>query len=197
MTLAVGAMPDNLTVEEFMSLNPGGKELWQLVDGMPRQMVVNRMRQGLLASALGCVVGRHLKNTVDPFLVLPRIGVVPHVNARHDIRAPDLFVVRPDIPDDARWIAGPVLVAEVLSDGNRAETWSNVFALASIPEVQEIVVPHSLMVRADVLRRQPDGEWPGNPEAALEGDLVLDGIGFRTPLPDLHRNTRLRPGTVA
>jgi len=197
MTLAVEAMPDNLTVEEFMTLKPGGKELWQLVDGMPRQMVVNRMRQDLLASALGCVIGRHLKNMVDPLFVLPRIGVVPHVNARHGIRAPDLSVVRPDIPDDARWITGPVLVAEVLSGGNRAETRSNVFALASIPKVQEIVVLHSLMVRADVLRRQPDGEWPGNPEAVLEGDLVLGSIGFRTPLLHLYRNTRLHPGMVA
>jgi len=158
MTLAVEAMPDNLTVEEFTSLNPGGKELWQLVDGMTRQRVVNRMRQGLLASALGCVIGRHFKNMVDSFFVLPRIGVVPHVNARHDIRAPDLSVVRPDIPDDARWITGPVLVA--------ARCWW----------------PRS---------------WPGNPEAVLEGDLVLDGIGVRTPLLDLYRNTRLHPGTVA
>ncbi len=51
---------------------------------------------------------------------------------------------------------------------------------------------HTLSVRADLLRRRPDGAWPVDPERVTDGDLVLDSVGFRTPLIGLHRLTGLR-----
>ena len=47
----------------------------------------------------------------------------------------------------------PVLLVEILSPSNRAETWTNVWAYTTIPSVREILVLHSLRIRAELLRR--------------------------------------------
>ena len=84
-----------------------------------------------------------------------------------------------------------MLVAEILSPGNQSETWNNIWAYTSIPSVVEMPVLRSVFVGADLLRRQPDGTWPKEPEQIRSGDLVLDSIGLRTPLADLYRRTPL------
>ncbi len=91
-------------------------------------------------------------------------------------------------------ISEPVLLAEVLSPSNQVEMLDNVLSYTSIPSVQEILVLHSTLIGAEVLRRGPDGIWPADPAEVTSGNLVLDSIGFRVPLADLYRTTRLRAG---
>jgi hypothetical protein len=55
--------------------------------------------------------------------------------------------------------------------------------------VQEIVVLHSGRIAAELLRRGPAEAWPESPEQVTDGDLVLDSIGFRTPLAALYERT--------
>ncbi len=87
-----------------------------------------------------------------------------------------------------------MLIVEVLSPGNRAETWANVWAYTSLPSVREILVVHSTAVGAELLRRGGDGSWPPEPMRLGEDDaLALESVGFRAPLRDLYRTTRLRP----
>ena len=54
----------------------------------------------------------------------------------------------------------PVLVVEILSPSNETETRENVWAYASIPSVQEILLLRSTEIAAELLRRQADGNWP-------------------------------------
>ncbi len=86
----------------------------------------------------------------------------------------------------------PVLIIEILSPSNQAETWANVWTYITIPSVREILVLSSLAVGADILRRRADGTWPEEPEEIAQGDLILESIGFRVPLADIYRTTRLR-----
>ncbi len=65
------------------------------------------------------------------------------------------------------------------------------WAYTSVPWVQEVLVLHSTRIGADLLRRGPDGAWPTDPSAVASGELMLDSIGFRMPLADLYRTTRL------
>jgi hypothetical protein len=89
-------------------------------------------------------------------------------------------------------IAEPVLIVEILSPSNQgAETWANVWACTTIPSVREIVVPRTVAIGADLLRRRPDGSWPRTPEAIEARDLILESIGFQAPLETLYRTTRL------
>lgn len=87
-----------------------------------------------------------------------------------------------------------MLVAELLTPENHAETWGNVWTCASIPSVEEVLVLHVRRIGADLLRRGADGCWPCDPERLTGGDLMLRSVGLRVPLTDFYRTTRLHPG---
>jgi Uma2 family endonuclease len=103
-----------------------------------------------------------------------------------------LAVTCTDYQDEEAALTDPVLIVEILSPSNQAETWSNVWTYTTIPSVQEILVLFSIKIGADLLRRRKDGSWPEEPERITDGDLILESIGFRTPLAEVYRTTRLR-----
>ena len=141
------------------------------------------------------MIRNHLLNQGSDCRVAVEPGIVPRVQAGNNVRVPDLAVTcTPGDGDGDGTLSDPVLVVEILSPSNQAETWNNVWAYTSIPTVQEVLVLHSTRVGAELLRRGPDGAWPADPAPAASGDLLLDSIGFRVPLADVYRTTRLRPG---
>ncbi|MGH7050134.1 MAG: hypothetical protein ACREE5_05775, partial [Acetobacteraceae bacterium] len=85
----------------------------------------------------------------------------------------------------------PLLLIEILSPSNQAETWANVWAYTTIPSVREILIVQSSAIGAELLRRAPDGTWPRQPEHIEAGELFLSSIDFRVPLAALYRTTRL------
>lgn len=72
-----------------------------------------------------------------------------------------------------------MLIIEILSPSNTAETWANIWAYATIPSVREILIVHSTAIVAEVLRRDAEGNWPDRPERIEEGDLTLSSIGLQ------------------
>jgi len=144
---------------------------------------------------LAALLRNHLLAQGGPCRSATEPGIVPRVQADHNVRVPDLAVTcTPGDGDDGGTLSEPVLVVEILSPSNQAQTWSNVWAYTSIPSVQELLVLHSVSIGAEVLRRGLDGAWPADPSKVKAGDLVLESIGFRAPLADVYRTTRLRPG---
>src|SRR6202022_1009849 len=123
--------------------------------------------------------------------VLANPGGVPRVQGEYNVRIPDWAVICSDYEAEEPVIADPVLIVEILSPSNEAETWANVWAYTTIPSVREIVVLRAVSVGPELLRRSPDDSWPRTPEAIEAGDLVLESIGFQTPLTALYRTTRL------
>ena len=181
-----------MSAEEFLDWDSGDGLLWQLVDGEPQAMAPAKRTHAALQSELGRLIGNHLAARNSMCSVLTTPGVVPKLRSSYNVRIPDLAVTCSDYQIEEAALADPVLIIEILSPSNQAETWANVWAYASIPSVQEILVLRSIMVGADLLRRRPDGTWPQEPETILDGDLVLDSIGFRAPLADIYRTTHLR-----
>ena len=119
------------------------------------------------------------------------LGVVPRVQSDINMRVPDLAVTcSPSLPGD-KSLRDPVLIIEILSPSNRAETWMNVWSYTTIPSVREILVLHSDRICADLLRRGADGSWPERPLAVEERDLTLDIIGYVGPIAAFYRNTWL------
>ena len=190
--VALARVPVFMSVTEFLAWDAGDDRLWQLVDGEPQAMAPPAVDHGILQSELGRRLGNHLDSVGSPCVTVTTPGLVPRVQAAHNVRIPDLAVTCSDADVGAATLAEPVLVVEILSPSNQAETWGNVWAYTSIPSVREIVVLHTVAIRAEVLRRGPDGTWPPGPEQIKDGDLVLDSIGMHTPLADLYRGTRLR-----
>jgi len=86
----------------------------------------------------------------------------------------------------------PVLLIGIPSPGNQANTWTNVRAYTSIASAREILILRADCIAAELLRRSPQGEWPGRPIVLTEGDLVLESIDFRVALADLYTRTGLQ-----
>jgi len=116
------------------------------------------------------------------------------VRANENFRIPDLAVTCSRYETEEYDVSNPVLIAEVLSPSNRLDTWRNVWAFTTIPSLQEIVILSSTTVRAELLRRGGDGNWPAASVVIEDGDLMLESIDLVIPLAAIYRTTRLAPG---
>jgi Uma2 family endonuclease len=161
------------------------------VDGQPQAMAPASRTHAAIQAELCSLIRNHLADRSSLCSVLANPGVVPRVQAEHNVRIPDLAVICSEYEAEEPVIADPILIVEILSPSNEAETWANVWAYTTIPSVREIVVLMTVSIGADLLRRRPDGFWPRTPEAIDAGELVLESIRFRAPLTALYRTTRL------
>lgn len=190
--VALAKIPMHMSIQEFLAWGPGDGHAWQLVDGVPQAMAPASRTHGTLQGELGSLIRNHLRDRGSPCTLVVTPGVVPHVQSSHNMRVPDLAVTCSDYEVGEAGLTDPVLIVEILSPSNQAETWANVWAYATIPSVREILVLKTVSIGAELLRRRADGVWPQEPEALTEGELVLESIGLRTSLVDLYRSTRLR-----
>ncbi len=190
MTVAL-AIPGRMTLAEFLAWDAPAGVRWQLVDGVPQAMAPASPTHARLQNELGSLLRNHLHDRRSPCVVVANAGVIAPNRDRPNYRIPDLAVTcTEEAPGDPA-IHDPVLIVEILSPGNRADTWANVRAYQEMPGVREILVLHSDAVAADLLRRGEDGGWPEMPVRIAGGDLSLASIGFTAPLTALYRTTRL------
>jgi Uma2 family endonuclease len=184
-------IPANMTVAEFLEWCPDDGQRWELVDGTPRAMAPAKVAHGQLQSEVARLLGNHLAEQSRACSIVTAPGVVPRVHASYNMRVPDLGVTcSPSSAHDTH-LVDPVLLVEILAPSNQADTWANVWAYTTIPSVREILVLHSLAIRAEILRRGPDGNWPAEPESVTEGELRLDSLDYRAPIAALYRTTPL------
>ena len=186
--------PEFMLVDEFMAWDPGDGRRWQLVDGVPQAMARTHRTHGTLVVDLAARLWNHVRERGLPCSVVAEPGIRPHVQGATNVRIPDLGVTCSPYTDEQSVLEQPVVLIEVLSPSNQAETWSNVWTYTTIPSVKEILILRSATIGAELLRRQPDGAWPERPDASVEGDIVLDSLGFRVALVELYARTRLAVG---
>ena len=180
-----------MTVPEFLAWDAPAGGRWQLVDGVDVAMAPTSRTQGALRAEIGGAIGNHLLAADSPCSVVNSPGIIPRVRGHDNFRIPELTVTCTDYDTKEYDVANPVLIVEVLSPSNRTETWLNVWAYTTIPSLREILILSSTAIRAELLRRGPDGSWPETPQAIEDGDLTLESIGMTGPLASLYRTTRL------
>ena len=144
---------------------------------------------GAIQNEAGRLIGNHLADSRPACRVITEPGIQPKVRANLNVRVPDLAVTCAEWDPDERLLHKPVVVVEILSPSNKADTWANVWSYVTIPSVLEILVLHTAEVRADLLRREQDGAWPDSPAPLASGDatVTLESIGFTTPLVAFYR----------
>jgi Uma2 family endonuclease len=180
-----------MTVAEFLEWDSGDRSgaLWQLRDGEPEMMAPASDAHSMIQSELGALIGNHLADRGSPCRVGVAPAVVPRVQSTRNMLIPDIGVTCTP-PAGGPSMQDPVLLIEILSPTNARETRANVWAYTSIPSVAEIVLLRSTSIAAEVLRRQSDGSWPGEPQSiGAEDTLVLESIGFRIPLRAAYRTS--------
>jgi len=182
-----------MTVAEFLVWDSGDRSgaLWQLRDGEPGKIAPASERHGVIQARLAYLLTAHLDARGGPCRVVIAPGVIPRVRSKENCLVPDIGVTC-EAPANASTLAEPVVLIEILSPSNERETRANVWAYTTIPSVSEILLLRSSDIGAELLRRQPDGAWPANPEKLGPDDaLPLESIGFAEPLRSAYRNTGL------
>lgn len=121
-----------MTVDEFLSwaadAPSGGR--WQLIDGEPVAMAPGGDAHGSLQVELARLLGNCLLEQRSRCRVVTEPGIVPRVRSDRNYRVPDLAVTCAP-PSSAPMLPEPVLLVELLSPSNAAETRSNQFDLLS------------------------------------------------------------------
>jgi Uma2 family endonuclease len=190
--------PHHMTVDEFIAWAGDGR--WELADGEPRAMAPASATHGLIQMNVGYTLTHHLRQAGTPCRVIAEPAVVPRVRSRSNMRVPDLAVTCSQIEAGQIALPEPLLIVEILSPSNEADTWKNVWTFVSIPSVQEVLVLRSASIAADLLRRRTDGTWPDEPtQIGPDDTLHLESIGLSCPLSELYLGTYLsgRPASPA
>lgn len=190
---ALPKLPFHMTVREFLAWDPPSPQRWQLVDGEPLAMAPANRTHGAIQNEIGSLIRNHFAERNSPCAVITTPGVIPRVQSETNFRIPDLAVACSGYDAEETALSDPVLLIEILSPSNQAETWANVWAYTTIPSVKEILILKTAAIGADLLRRNADGSWPNQPLAIDAGELMLESIDFRVPLAALYRTTRLAP----
>jgi len=183
-----------MTTTEFLAWDAPDGRLWQLLDGQPAAMAPPSRTHGAIQSQLGYMIAAHLDVPGNPCSVVTTPGIVPRVRAAENFRIPDLAVTCTRYETEEYDVSNPVLIVEILSPSNRAETWQNVWSFTTIPSLREILILSSTEIRAELLRRDGEGAWPAIATVIEADDLVLDSIGMTVPLATVYRTTRLAAG---
>ncbi|MGH7044291.1 MAG: Uma2 family endonuclease [Acetobacteraceae bacterium] len=184
-------LPIYMTVQEFLAWSPGDHSDYELVNGEPRAMAPAATIHGYLQNEIGRLIGNHLIAHRPGCSAITTPGIIPRLLSAHNFRIPDLGVTCAPVEPEQLSLPDPILLVEILSPSNQADTWSNVWTYTTIPSVQEILILHSTRVAADLLRRSGGGGWPDEPEHVTEGDLMLASIGFCVAMVDLYARTGL------
>ncbi len=180
-----------MNVAEFLAWDAPPGRGWQLIDGEPVAMAPSSRTHGALQGELGGLIRNHLAVPGNPCSLVTEAGIIPRVRGNENFRIPDLAVSCTRYTTEEYDVTNPVLIVEILSPSNRAETWLNVWAYTTIPSLREILLLSSTAIRAEVLRRDSEGHWPPGPIVVEDGDLTLASIDMTVDLAAIYRTTRL------
>ena len=181
----------HMTVAEFLDWDSGDRTgaRWQLRDGEPEMMAPASDPHGSILAELVYLITVHFRASERMCRAVVEPGVIPRVRSAENWLIPDIGITCTP-PSGAKMLIDPIVLIEILSPSNEAETRANVWAYTTIPTVAEIVLLRSTSVQAEILRRQPDGSWPEQPEVVSDdGELRLDSIGFAEPLRSAYRTS--------
>ena len=193
MTSTAVRQPNLMTVEEFLAWPGDGTGRWyDLVDGELRAQDAPSETHGSMHARIAYLLTAHLDKRLPSCRAVIGGGVKPRLRAKWNYRIPDLAVTSGRNEKGVHAVPDPVIIIELLSPSNRADTWDNVRNYATLPSVSEIVVIDTESVSADVLVRDDKGLWPANPTRVDAGGVVLfASIGFEMPLNEAYRGTYL------
>ena len=186
-------LPPSMTADDFLAWpGDGTGRKHQLVDGKVRSMSPASTSHAIIQANLAFMLISAIRAAGLPLMVLTEGAVVPGLNASTSVRVPDLSVTAEPDERGQQTVPDPVLLIEVLSPGNQDDTRDNVWAYATLPSVQEIVVLHSTRVLAEVHRRDPAGAWLPDPEYCGSGErLRLASVDLDCAVEDAYRGTWL------
>jgi Uma2 family endonuclease len=187
-------LPDLMTVSEFLKWDSPGEYCWQLVDGVPVAMSPPAPVHGAIQNETGRLIANHLLDRGSPCTVVSTAGVIPRFQSDRNFMVPDLAVTCSSADMTGQALHESVLLIEILSPSNHAETWRNVWTYLTIPSLREILVIRTSAIGVELLRRGDDGAWPDKPVSIAGGAFALSSIDLSLPVEALYRGTGVTTG---
>lgn len=194
MSSALKRPPARMTVAEFLKWDSGDHSgaIWQLRDGEPEMMAPATDAHGSIQGEAFRLIANHLIAQGGRFRAVITPGVIPRLRSDRNMLVPDIGVTCSP-PSSGHALPNPILLIEVLSPTNEAQTRANLWAYTTIPTVEEIWLLSSTAISAEVLHRSGDGTWPEQPEmVGVDGEIRADSIGLTLPLREIYRFSGLR-----
>ena len=131
---AADQLPAAMTVAEFLAWNPQDSDQWELIDGTAARNGAGAPATRRHPGEVGRLIGNRLAELRPDCRVVTEPGVQPKVRANLNVRVPDLAVTCASWEPDDRLLHEPLVVVEILSPSNKAETWANVWRLRHDPQ---------------------------------------------------------------
>jgi len=182
-----------MTAEEFISWGGDGHPgKLELVNGMVRAMSPASGTHALLQSTIAGLLRDHLRARKSPCRVGTEAPIRPRMRSNENVRAPDVAVTCVPKSKDEKFFPDPILIVELLSPSNQRETWESIWACATIPTLQEVMVVDSERIHVAVYTKDATGAWPEHPKAVEEGGTVrLASIDAEFAVTDIYADTNL------
>jgi Uma2 family endonuclease len=184
-----------MTVAQFHRWRPESHadRKWHLVDGVPVCMAPPSPDHARIMARLTYVLIAHVDATMPGCDVPFMPGVIPADRPDKNELLPDIAVTCETARRGSRTIEAPIVLIEILSPSNEDVTRRNAESYKIMASVQEVVLLDSLSVRAERMRRNPDGSWQETATIKTGEQLELKSIAFKTPLDTLYKTTSLAP----
>ena len=143
-----------MTVAEFLAWpGDGTGRVYELVDGELRAQDAASDTHGTIQSELVYLITAHLRLARPNCRVVAQPGIQPKLRADWNFRIPEIAVTCTPNRADVHKTPDAVVIVEILSPSNAADTWNNVALFATLPTVAEILVVESEKVGAHLLQR--------------------------------------------
>ena len=179
-----------MTADEFFAWQEMQDELYELVDGLPMQMMSGaENRHDQITVNLIIDIGSKLRGkTCRPTTQDTSIKI-----SDSQIRRPDMAINCGPIRDKTYIASDPRAVFEVLSPSTRIfdltkklEEYKSVASLTHIvlidPDAAELIRFHRIA-----------GSWVSQTVTGLEAAIEFADIGFRLPMAEIYRDLTFRP----
>src|SRR4051812_22834090 len=124
MVALAKVIPGRMSVAEFLEWSADEKGRWELVDGEPRAVAPPSRTHGAIQNELGALIRNHLRDHAPSCSVITGPGVIPGLHSSTNFRIPDLAVTCAGYDAEESALSEPVLIIEILSPSNQADTWA-------------------------------------------------------------------------
>ena len=183
-----------ITADEFYEMpcvgHSGGKI--ELVNGLLRmQPHYPSGAHATIQANLARLIGNHLVAKRPGCRVATEGGVQTTLDARRNVRRPDVTVTCAPHTKGERALPSPVVIIQILSPHHQDEQWESIRALANIASVQDIMVVDAETIDVQVFHRE-DGrsDWPDEPVRAGAGAIVqLTSLDLELAVTDIYWGT--------
>lgn len=177
--------PNRMTHEAYFALERAQDQRHEYLAGEVFAMAGGGERHALIA--LGVLLRDRPCRVYGPDMKV-------YLDAVDTFCDPDVQVLCGDAGRRDRWVEGPILVIEVLSDTTESYDRGLKFEhYRTIPELRHYLLLNQDRAHAELFSRRDDGVWELREASGLDAAVSLSALDALLPLVELYRNVDLAP----